>query len=67
MLLLRQCARARTKNVSSSIDQFTRAISRGGGFLEERQGSDGHWQDFSVPYESDMWVTAYAGTMLSEI
>ncbi len=66
MLLLRPRERAGTKIVSS-IDQLTRAISRGVGFLEERQDSDGHWQDFSVPYESDMWVTAYAGTMLSEI
>ncbi|MYB51485.1 MAG: hypothetical protein F4X77_04695 [Acidobacteriia bacterium] len=51
----------------SSIDQLTRAISRGLDFLEERQDSDGHWQDFSLPFESDMWLTAYVGTMVSEI
>ncbi|MDE0107236.1 MAG: hypothetical protein OXJ37_02290 [Bryobacterales bacterium] len=51
----------------SSIDQLTPAVSRGLGFLEDHQHSDGHWQDFSVPFESDMWVTAYVGTMVSEI
>ena len=51
----------------SSIDQLTRAISRGLDFLGERQESDGHWQDFAVPFESDMWVTAYVGAMISEI
>ena len=49
------------------IDQLTRAISRGLGFLEEHQYADGHWQDFSLPFESDMWVTAYVGTMVSGV
>ncbi len=66
MPLHRPCERTRTQNVSS-IEQLTRAISDGLDFLEERQDSDGHWQDFSLPFESDMWVTAYVGTMLSEI
>lgn len=65
-LLRRPCEKAETKNVSS-IDQLARAISRGLGFLEEHQHSDGHWQDFSLPFESDMWVTAYVGTMVSGI
>ena len=51
----------------SAIDELTRAISRGLGFLEESQYSDGHWQDFSLPFESDMWVTAYVGTMVSGV
>lgn len=51
----------------SSVDQLTRAISRGLDFIEKRQDSDGHWQDFSLPFESDMWLTAYVATMVSEI
>ena len=66
MLLRRPCENAGTKNVSS-IDKLTRAISRGLGFLEEHQHSDGHWQDFGLPFESDMWVTAYVGTMVSGV
>lgn len=66
MLLRRPSERAGTENVSG-IDELTRAISRGLGFLHEHQHADGHWQDFSLPFESDMWVTAYVGTMVSGV
>lgn len=49
------------------VDDITTAIGSGLDYLHSRRSADGFWRDFAIAGESDMWTTAFVGSLLAEM